>query len=174
MFEDASANSLDLEDLILCAVVLAIPPGGFWFAQLAGGTRIFPAAVLASGLVCLKLLAGGQVLGAPTRAWVGGFTWLGGWSWLAFGRPLATANVCRVMDGLWLGWLGVLLFVFGRNYQQWRRDDRVLAGAGLAVLLITLLSGLNSPGALAQAFAALLLGCLIVALVAKLTNRQNG
>ena len=162
MFEDASANSLDLEDLILCAVVLAIPPGGYWFAQLAGGKHIFPVAVLASGLVCLKLLAGGQVLGSPTRAWVGGLTWLGGWSWLAFGHSIATANVCRVIDFLWLGWLSALLFTFGRSYRQWRRDDRILAGMGLGFLLVTMLAQPGWRGFRATLLAALLLVCWVV------------
>lgn len=173
MMEDASANSLDLEELILCAVVLAIPPGGFWFAQLTGGPHIFPTAVLASGLVCLKLLAGGQVLGSPTRAWVGGLTWLGGWSWLAFGSPVVQAMLSRVIDGIWLSWLGGLLVTFGRNHRQWRRDDRFLAGAGLGILLLSTLCRFGWPGLTVKAFAALLAGCLIAGLRAKLLHPKT-
>lgn len=141
MFEETQTTSLDLEDLLLAVIALLLPPGAWLFDRVVPGTKVFAAAVVASGLVSLRLMAGGQLLGSARRALVGGGFWLSFWCWQAFGRPALSAfAVSQFAFGFvklfWvLAWLAALVWLVRRG-SQWRKDDRGLAGAGLFVLAL--------------------------------------
>jgi hypothetical protein len=160
MFEDATSNSLELEDLTLAAVVLAIPFGGFLFQEFVGGTRVLTVAVLASGLVCLKLAAGGQLLGSNLRGWLGSGFWLANWGWLSVGRGVAPLKFSLVFELVWLGLLLPLLFASVLHRVAWRRDDRALAASGLLILMLVTAGQYPWFVALGLLALTLVVGCL--------------
>ena len=142
--EHQPQNSLDIDDLILAYVALAIPPVGLALELWFGGATFTALATVASTFACVRLIAGGTLLGSSRNALLGGGVWLGFWylhAWLVQ-RPLLSG--WRVLVGLAV----VLLMPFALmkvwRHPTLRRDDRSLALCG--IVLMTL-------GALAAAFA---------------------